>query len=89
MQPFHCLFVVDVPRVRNNLWDWQDLSPTTGPGATFFKFCDALEVKEGTIAGPNGWGLDHALAAWGSYWNATYYKRRKFDIIECSFIMIH
>jgi len=59
--------------LRNNLWDWQSLSPTSGPGAQFFDFCDALEVKNGVSAGANGWGLDHALTAWGAYWNSTYY----------------
>jgi hypothetical protein len=24
-------------------------------------------MKDGTAAGPNGWGLDHALDAWGAY----------------------
>ena len=59
--------------VRNNLWDWQSLSPTSG-GGLFFDFCDALEVKNGVSAGPQGWGLEHALEAWGSYWNTTYYS---------------
>ncbi|KAL7282649.1 hypothetical protein ACG7TL_004122 [Trametes sanguinea] len=49
--------------LRNNLWDWQSLSPSSG-GGLFFEFCDALEVKNGISAGPNGWGLDHALQAW-------------------------
>lgn len=58
--------------VRNNLWDWQSLSPSSGPGAQFFDFCDALEVKNGVSASASGWGLDHALQAWGSYWTSTY-----------------
>jgi hypothetical protein len=58
--------------VRNNLWDWQSLQVTSGPGTLFFKFCDALEVKDGVSATANGWGLDHALAAWGSYFKNTY-----------------
>ncbi|TFY55377.1 hypothetical protein EVG20_g9334, partial [Dentipellis fragilis] len=33
--------------LRNNLWDWQNLSPLSGPGAHFYQFCDALEVKNG------------------------------------------
>ncbi|KAG6918838.1 hypothetical protein DXG01_011243 [Tephrocybe rancida] len=61
--------------LRNNLWDWQSLSVTTGPGGQFFKFCDALEVNAGKVAPASGWGLDHALAAWGSYWRTTYYAR--------------
>ncbi|KAJ7852314.1 serine carboxypeptidase S28-domain-containing protein [Mycena leptocephala] len=48
------------------------LSLTSGPGAQFFNFCDALEVKNGVNAPAAGWGLDHALAAWSSYWSTTY-----------------
>ncbi|PAV21369.1 peptidase S28 [Pyrrhoderma noxium] len=59
--------------LRNNLWDWQSLSPTSGPGSQFFDFCDALEVKNGVSAGSDGWGLDHALSAWGAYWKSFYY----------------
>ncbi|KAJ7724875.1 serine carboxypeptidase S28-domain-containing protein [Mycena metata] len=58
--------------LRNNLWDWQGLSLSDGPGAQFFNFCDALEVKNGVNAPAAGWGLDHALAAWSSYWSTTY-----------------
>ncbi|KAJ6475650.1 serine carboxypeptidase S28-domain-containing protein [Mycena vulgaris] len=58
--------------LRNNLWDWQGLSLTSGPGAQFFNFCDALEVKNGVNAPAAGWGLDHALGAWSSYWSTTY-----------------
>jgi hypothetical protein len=53
--------------LRNPIWSWQSLSPSTGPGGAFFKFCDALEVKDGVSAGPNGWGLEQALDAWGKY----------------------
>ncbi|EPQ59204.1 peptidase S28 [Gloeophyllum trabeum ATCC 11539] len=59
--------------LRNNLWDWQSLSPDTGPGAQFFQFCDALEVKNGVSAPATGWGLEHALQAWGSYFANVYY----------------
>ncbi|KAJ3878386.1 peptidase S28 [Lentinula edodes] len=59
-------------KVRSNLWDWQDMQPTTGPGAAFYQFCDALEVKEGISASMDGWGLEHALAAWGAYWKESY-----------------
>ena len=52
--------------VRNQLWTWQSLSPASG-GAIFYDFCDALEMQNGTAAGPNGWGLEHALDAWGAY----------------------
>lgn len=52
--------------LRNQLWAWQSLTPASG-GGEFFTFCDALEVKNGTAAGPKGWGLEHALDAWGKY----------------------
>lgn len=58
--------------MRNNLWDWQDLQPVSGPGTQFTEFCDALEVKDGVSASAFGWGVDHALAAWGEYWRSTY-----------------
>ena len=61
--------------VRNNLWTWQDLSPDSGPGQDFFEFCDALEVKSGVSAPAAGWGLDHALQAWGSYWKNSFYQQ--------------
>ena len=63
--------------VRANLWDWQSLSPDSGPGQQFFEFCDALEVKNGVSAPASGWGLDHALQAWGNYWTTTYYSLSK------------
>ncbi|KIJ58452.1 hypothetical protein HYDPIDRAFT_119526, partial [Hydnomerulius pinastri MD-312] len=59
--------------LQNNLFDWQDLQPWSGPGAMFYKFCDALEVKDGVSAPATGWGLDHAIQAWGSFWKSTYY----------------
>jgi len=51
------------------------LQPTSGPGAQFFQFCDTLEVKNGQAAPATGWGLDHALSAWGSYFKNTYLQR--------------
>ncbi|KAH8830287.1 serine carboxypeptidase S28-domain-containing protein [Flagelloscypha sp. PMI_526] len=57
--------------LRNNLWDWQSLQPTVGY-ATFFQFCDALEVKDGVSAPEGGWGLEHALPAWGNFWKNGY-----------------
>ena len=36
--------------------------------------CDALEVKDGVNAGPNGWGLENAIYSWGNSWNTTYYN---------------
>ncbi|KAI0645171.1 peptidase S28 [Trametes meyenii] len=70
--------------LRNNLWDWQSLSPSSG-GGLFFDFCDALEVKDGVSAGPHGWGLEHALQAWGSYWTNTYYQTLcgDQDVVTC------
>ncbi|KAI0650408.1 peptidase S28 [Trametes meyenii] len=70
--------------LRNNLWDWQSLSPSSG-GGLFFEFCDALEVKDGVSAGPRGWGLQHALQAWGSYWTNTYYETLcgDEDVVTC------
>ncbi|KAG2085941.1 peptidase S28 [Suillus discolor] len=60
--------------LEDNLWDWQDLQPSIGPKSMFYQFCDALEVKDGVNAGPEGWGLDHAIRSWGNYWNTTYYN---------------
>jgi hypothetical protein len=34
---------------------------------SFYEFCDALEVKNGVSASAAGWGLDHALDAYGNY----------------------
>ncbi|KAJ7437078.1 peptidase S28 [Mycena galericulata] len=58
--------------LRENLWDWQSLSLADGASGVFFQFCDALEVKDGVNAPATGWGLDHALVAWSSYWTTTY-----------------
>ena len=63
--------------MRANLVDWQSLQPNVGPGALFFEFCDALEVKDGVNAPVNGWGLENAINSWGSFWNATYYTDSK------------
>ncbi|KAG9096169.1 hypothetical protein FRC07_010976 [Ceratobasidium sp. 392] len=52
--------------LRNPMWMWQSLQPG-GSDQSFFQFCDALEVKDGVSAGPSGWGLDHALIAYGNY----------------------
>lgn len=69
--------ISNVLSVRNNLWTWQSLQPTTGAGSAFYEFCDALEVKNGETAGASGWGLQYALTAWGTYWNQTYYNQCK------------
>ncbi|KIJ58453.1 hypothetical protein HYDPIDRAFT_141516 [Hydnomerulius pinastri MD-312] len=59
--------------LRRNLFDWQKLQPASGPGAMFYKFCDALEVKNGVSAPATGWGLEYAVHAWASFWKNTYY----------------
>ncbi|KIY52352.1 peptidase S28 [Fistulina hepatica ATCC 64428] len=60
--------------LRNNMWDWQSLT-VYSEGGEFYTFCDALEVAEnGTIADENGWGLEHALPAWGNFWTESYYE---------------
>ncbi|KAJ8474948.1 hypothetical protein ONZ51_g6894 [Trametes cubensis] len=51
---------------------WQSYALSI-PGGPMFEFCDAMEVKDGKVSGPNGWGLDHALAAWIDYYNSTYF----------------
>lgn len=65
--------------VQYNLFDWQSLQPDVGPGALFFQFCDALEVKDGVSAPATGWGLENAIDAWGSFWNDTYYANGKLS----------
>ncbi|KAL1681595.1 serine carboxypeptidase S28-domain-containing protein [Schizophyllum commune] len=62
--------------LRNNLWDWQSLQITSGPNAQFYQFCDALEVDaSGTLAPEEGFGLEHAFAAWSSYFKNSYLPR--------------
>lgn len=65
--------------MRNNLWDWQALQPSSGPKTAFFKFCDALEVKNGQSAPAPGWGVQHAVNAWGKYFKGSYMHTRKSD----------
>ncbi|KAJ7056562.1 peptidase S28 [Mycena amicta] len=48
-------------------WSWQGLGPAVGANQTFFAFCDTLEVKDAVSAGPDGQGLNYALAQWGSW----------------------
>ncbi|KAF5392923.1 hypothetical protein D9757_001233 [Collybiopsis confluens] len=61
------------------------LQPTSGPGSQFFSFCDALEVKNGVKAPASGWGLDHALTAWGNLWNSSYLDNLcgGADVVDC------
>ncbi|PBK94260.1 hypothetical protein ARMGADRAFT_90021 [Armillaria gallica] len=35
----------------------------SGSGASFYRFCDALEVKN-SVSPESRWGVDHALSAW-------------------------
>ena len=65
--------------MQYNLFDWQSLQPDVGPGAIFFEFCDALEVKDGVSAPATGWGLENAIYSWGSFWNNTYHAYRKYS----------
>ncbi|KAJ7678494.1 serine carboxypeptidase S28-domain-containing protein [Mycena rosella] len=52
-------------------WSWQNLGPAVGAHQEFFDFCDTLEVKDGVAAGPEGYGLEYALAQWGAWQLAT------------------
>ncbi|KAI0959110.1 hypothetical protein AcW1_004037 [Taiwanofungus camphoratus] len=58
--------------LSTNLFYWQELDVDQGNGAIFQDFCDALEVKDGVNASPQGWGLKHALQAYGSWWANTF-----------------
>ena len=57
--------------VRNDIWQWQELQINSGPNMPFYQFCDALEVKNGKSAPKSGWGLAHALQAWGQWFKTT------------------
>ncbi|KAI1784395.1 serine carboxypeptidase S28-domain-containing protein [Ganoderma leucocontextum] len=59
--------------LQQNLYTWQLLQPDSGTRQLFYHFCDALEVQNGVSAPASGWGLDHALQAWGTYWKSTFY----------------
>jgi len=50
----------------------------------FFNFSDALEVKNGVSAPATGWGLEHAIHSWGSFWNNTYYAHSKLSRVTPS-----
>jgi hypothetical protein len=54
------------------------VQPDSGANTEFRKFCDALEVANGTSAPASGWGLNHALPAWGKYWTSYYIKESEF-----------
>ncbi|KAI0666133.1 peptidase S28 [Trametes maxima] len=72
-------------QLMSPLQSWQDLQPTSGPGGTFYGLCDSLEVDgSGKSAGPQGWGLQHALSAWGAYTKSSVAARcGKTDIESC------
>ena len=75
------LFALMKRLVRYNLFDWQSLQPYSGPNQQFYQFCDALEVDtDGTVAPASGFGLDHALQAWGAYLTNTYLPASTFFI---------
>ncbi|SJL15801.1 uncharacterized protein ARMOST_19306 [Armillaria ostoyae] len=57
--------------VRWYLWSWQELQPTISLGASFYRFCDALEVKNSVSMPESGWGVDHALSAWAKWLTPT------------------
>ncbi|KAG1728261.1 uncharacterized protein EDB91DRAFT_862552 [Suillus paluster] len=57
--------------IQINLFAWQNLAPYAGSG--FYGFCDALEVKDGVNAGPQGWGLENAIYSWGKFWTTEWY----------------
>lgn len=50
---------------------WQELSRSPGlprGDGYFYDFCDAIEVNANNESAPaGGWGLEHALGAYGSY----------------------
>ncbi|KAK0441216.1 peptidase S28 [Desarmillaria tabescens] len=57
--------------LRWDLWSWQELQPSTGPWSSFYRFCDALEVKNGVSAPEGGWGVENALSAWAQWLTPT------------------
>ena len=68
---------------------WQNLQLAPGPNDTFYSFCDALEVKDGEVAGEDGWGLEHALAAWGSYYqDGPFLQNGECSLPDVSFVRI-
>ncbi|KAJ6629295.1 hypothetical protein B0H10DRAFT_1986494 [Mycena sp. CBHHK59/15] len=66
-------------------WSWQLLGPTVGAHQEFFDFCDTLEVKDGVAVGPEGQGLEYALAQWGAWQLQTNlnYCRNSYAGDEC------
>ncbi|TCD70022.1 hypothetical protein EIP91_005274, partial [Steccherinum ochraceum] len=74
-----------VDALKYNLYSWQNLSPSSGPGAEFFEFCDALEVKDGVSASSSGWGLNHAVEAWAAYFSGKFIPNMcgDDDVVDC------
>lgn len=58
--------------VKNIVYPWQELQ-TFPTNLTFYKGCDALEVKNNVSAPPEGWGVEHAISALGSYFTESYF----------------
>ncbi|KDQ15604.1 hypothetical protein BOTBODRAFT_624461 [Botryobasidium botryosum FD-172 SS1] len=56
----------DHVQVTMPFFSWQSRSPSSRRN-DFTRFCDALEVKDGVTASENGWGLKHAVRAFGEY----------------------
>lgn len=67
-----------IATVKEPLQSWQDLNIVTSADSEFYYFCDALEIGSDnvTVAGPGGWGLDHALAAWSAFYREQYVPTR-------------
>ncbi|KDQ18926.1 hypothetical protein BOTBODRAFT_153797 [Botryobasidium botryosum FD-172 SS1] len=74
--------------LRNPLWKWQGLTPTTGPGNDFTEFCDALEVKNGVSASEDGWGLEYALEAFGKYMKYSLANSEREQRLHTTLILI-
>ncbi|TFL05775.1 peptidase S28 [Pterulicium gracile] len=55
--------------LRNNLWDWQRLQPSSGSNTQFSEFCDS--VRWGAVPNAPADGV-RALAAWAAYFKDVY-----------------
>lgn len=76
---YYCLYTNsdDMAPVREILFDWQGIQPD-GELSNFIYFCDQLEVKNGEVAPAAGWGVDHALPTWASFWKTKYLHVRTY-----------
>lgn len=61
--------------LRNNLWDWQRLQPSSGSNTQFSEFCDS--VRWGAVPNAPADGV-RALAAWAAYFKDVYLLNREF-----------